>query len=75
MPNAKSVFPVFQVGWQPFRFGYTPFDFFVLLLSFAKTESAKFEAALGSLRNTFGGNVLKHGEIIHRGKSADNAPL
>ena len=26
--------------------------FFVLLLSFAKTESAKFEAALGSLRNT-----------------------
>jgi len=48
--------------------------FFVLLLSFAKTESAKFEAALGSLRNTFGGNVLKHGEIIHRGKSADNAP-
>ena len=48
--------------------------FFVLLLSFAKTESAKYEAALGSLRNTFGGNVLKHGEIIHRGKSADNAP-
>ena len=30
--------------------------FFVLLLSFAKTESAKYEAALGSLRNTFGGN-------------------
>ena len=48
--------------------------FFVLLLSFAKTESAKFEAALGSVRNAFGGNVLKHGETIHRGKSPDNAP-
>ena len=31
--------------------------FFVLLLSFAKTESAKYEAALGSIRNAFGGNV------------------
>lgn len=48
--------------------------FFVLLLSFAKTESAKYEAALGSIRNAFGGNVLKHGETITRGKSPDDAP-
>ena len=48
--------------------------FFVLLLSFAKTESAKYEAALGSLRKAFGGNVLQHGEVIQRGKSPDNAP-
>ncbi len=48
--------------------------FFVLLLSFAKTETAKYEAALGSLRNAFGGNVLKQGEVVQRGKSADNAP-
>jgi chemotaxis protein MotB len=48
--------------------------FFVLLLSFAKTETAKYEAALGSINNAFGGNVLKHGEVIQRGKSADNSP-
>lgn len=48
--------------------------FFVLLLSFAKTESAKYEAALGSIRNAFGGNVIKHGEVIQRGKSPDDAP-
>jgi len=48
--------------------------FFVLLLSFAKTESAKYEAALGSIRNAFGGNVLRHGETIQRGKSPDDAP-
>jgi chemotaxis protein MotB len=48
--------------------------FFVLLLSFAKTESAKYEAALGSIRNAFGGNVLQHGEVIQRGKSPDNSP-
>jgi len=48
--------------------------FFVLLLSFAKTESAKYEAALGSIRMAFGGNVLQHGEVIQRGKSPDNAP-
>ena len=48
--------------------------FFVLLLSFAKTESAKYEAALGSIRNAFGGNVLKQGEVIQRGKSPDNSP-
>ncbi|MGB0452677.1 MAG: OmpA/MotB family protein [Bacteriovoracaceae bacterium] len=48
--------------------------FFVLLLSFAKTESAKYEAALGSIRNAFGGNVLKHGKVIQRGKSPDDSP-
>lgn len=48
--------------------------FFVLLLSFAKTETAKYEAALGSLRNAYGGNVLQHGEVVQRGKSADNQP-
>jgi chemotaxis protein MotB len=48
--------------------------FFVLLLSFAKTESAKYEAALGSIRNAFGGNVLKKGEVIQLGKSTDNQP-
>ncbi len=48
--------------------------FFVLLLSFAKSESAKYEAALGSIRNAFGGNVLKHGEVIQRGKSPDDSP-
>lgn len=49
--------------------------FFVLLLSFAKTETAKYEAALGSIRNAFGGNVLEHGEVIERGKSPDNKPV
>lgn len=48
--------------------------FFVLLLSFAKTESAKYEAALGSIRDAFGGNVLKYGEVIQRGKSPDDSP-
>lgn len=48
--------------------------FFVLLLSFAKTESAKYEAALGSIRNAFGGNVLKLGEVIQKGKSPDDSP-
>lgn len=48
--------------------------FFVLLLSFAKTESAKYEAALGSIRNAFGGNVLKQGEVLEPGKSPDNQP-
>ena len=46
--------------------------FFVLLLSFAKTESAKYEAALGSIRNAFGGNVLNYGDVIQKGKSPDN---
>jgi chemotaxis protein MotB len=48
--------------------------FFVLLLSFAKTESSKYEAALGSIRNAFGGNVFKQGEVIQRGKSPDDSP-
>ena len=48
--------------------------FFILLLSFAKTESSKFKSALGSIRDAFGGNVLKMGEVIERGKSADNQP-
>lgn len=48
--------------------------FFVLLLSFAKTETAKYEAAMGSLRNAFGGNVLKPGEVMRPGKSPNDAP-
>ena len=48
--------------------------FFVLLLSFAKTESAKYEAALGSIRNAFGGNVFFQGEVIQKGKSPDDNP-
>jgi chemotaxis protein MotB len=48
--------------------------FFVLLLSMSKTETAKYEAALGSIRNSFGGNVFKHGEVIQKGKSPDNSP-
>ena len=47
--------------------------FFVLLLSFAKTETNKYEAALGSIRNAFGGNVYKHGEVIVRGKTNDSS--
>lgn len=48
--------------------------FFILLLSFAKTETAKYEAAIGSLRNAFGGNVLKAGEVMMPGKSPSDAP-
>lgn len=48
--------------------------FFVLLLSFCQTETEKYEAALGSIRNAFGGNVLRHGEVIQEGKSPDDAP-
>lgn len=48
--------------------------FFILLLSFAKTETAKYEAAIGSLRNAFGGNVLKSGEVMRPGKSPNDAP-
>lgn len=47
--------------------------FFVLLLSFAKTETAKYEAAMGSIRNAFGGNVLKPGEVVQLGKSPSDA--
>lgn len=46
--------------------------FFVLLLSFAKTETAKYESALGSIRNAFGGNIFKQGEVLQLGKSPDN---
>jgi chemotaxis protein MotB len=48
--------------------------FFILMLSFAKTETAKYEAAVGSLRNAFGGNVLKAGDVIRSGKSPSDAP-
>lgn len=48
--------------------------FFILLLSFAKTETAKYEAAIGSIRNAFGGNVLKAGEVLRPGKSPSDAP-
>lgn len=48
--------------------------FFILLLSFAKTETAKYEAAIGSLRNAFGGNVLKAGDVMRPGKSPSDAP-
>jgi chemotaxis protein MotB len=48
--------------------------FFVLLLSMAKTETAKYEAAMGSIRNAFGGNVLVKGEVIQLGKSSDDSP-
>ncbi|MCY4643716.1 MAG: OmpA family protein [Bacteriovoracales bacterium] len=48
--------------------------FFVLLLSFAKTETAKYESALGSIRNAFGGNNFKQGEVFQLGKSPDNQP-
>lgn len=48
--------------------------FFILLLSFAKTETAKYEAAIGSLRNAFGGNVLKAGDVLRPGKSPSDAP-
>ena len=48
--------------------------FFVLLLSFAKTETSKYEAALGSLREAFGGNVLMQGDVVMKGKSPDDYP-
>lgn len=48
--------------------------FFVLLLSMSSTEKAKYEAAIGSLRNAFGGNVLKAGEVMRSGKSPSDAP-
>lgn len=48
--------------------------FFVLLLSFCKTETEKYESALGSIRNAFAGNVLQFGEVIQEGKSPDDAP-
>ena len=48
--------------------------FFVLLLSMAKTETSKYQAALGSIRSAFGGNVLQAGKVLQLGKSPDNAP-
>lgn len=48
--------------------------FFVLLLSFAKTETSKYKAALGSIREAFGGNVHNYGEPIVPGKSPDDSP-
>lgn len=48
--------------------------FFVLLLSFAKTESAKYESALGSIRDAFGGNIIKKGDVFIKGKSPSDAP-
>src|SRR3989339_1212523 len=48
--------------------------FFVLLLSFAKTETSKYESALGSIRDAFGGNVLIQGEVLQQGKSPDDYP-
>ncbi|RLA61732.1 MAG: hypothetical protein DRQ88_04995 [Epsilonproteobacteria bacterium] len=49
--------------------------FFVLLLSFAKTETAKYQAALGSIRDAFGGNVMRQGQVIEKGKSAEDMPV
>ncbi len=49
--------------------------FFVLLLSFAKTESAKSQAAFGSIRDSFGGASLKQGEVLEKGKSPDDRPV
>lgn len=48
--------------------------FFVLLLSFAKTETNKYKSALGSIREAFGGNTRKQGEVLMPGKSPDDAP-
>ena len=48
--------------------------FFILLLSFAKMETHKYQAALGSIRNAFKGNILKKGEVVQQGKSPDDAP-
>ncbi len=48
--------------------------FFILLLSFAKTDTSKSEAVTGSVQDAFGGNVLRQGEVSERGKSMDDAP-
>ncbi len=48
--------------------------FFVLLLSFAKTEVNKYESALGSIRKAFGGNTAKLGDVPSPGKSPDDSP-
>ncbi|MBL7666072.1 MAG: OmpA family protein [Bacteriovoracaceae bacterium] len=46
--------------------------FFVLLLSFAKTETDKYKAAVGSLRKAFGGNTKSFGEVVMPGKSPED---
>ncbi len=48
--------------------------FFVLLLSFAKTETDKYKAAVGSLRKAFGGNTQVMGDVPRPGKSPENSP-
>ncbi len=48
--------------------------FFVLLLSFAKTETSKQEAVYGSIRNAFGGLAHTVGPTVQLGKTADNDP-
>lgn len=48
--------------------------FFVLLLSMASFEKPKASAALGSVRDAFGGNVLNKGEVLMPGKSPEDMP-
>jgi chemotaxis protein MotB len=48
--------------------------FFVLLLSFAKTETAKYNSAFGSIRNAFGGGSQQAGAVPQVGKTPDDAP-
>ena len=48
--------------------------FFILLLSFAKMETHKYQAALGSIRDAFGGNIRRQSEVIQQGKSPDDSP-
>jgi chemotaxis protein MotB len=48
--------------------------FFVLLLSFAKTETAKYDAAFGSIRGAFGGGSKNLGAVPQLGKTPDDAP-
>ena len=71
MASVNQALPAWMATLRPCNITTT---FFVLLLSFAKTESAKYEAAMGSIRNAFGGNVLKKGKVIQLGKSTDNQP-
>lgn len=47
--------------------------FFVLLLSFAKTESSKYKSAVGSIREAFGGNTKQTSEVVMPGKSPDDS--
>jgi chemotaxis protein MotB len=49
--------------------------FFVLLLSFSKTETQKYQSSLGSLREAFGGNIYLQGEAVEAGKTIDNMPI